>query len=102
MDEEHTGRRRWKIAGVITAAVLAVPGGAVISNAFAADGGDATSPSTQSSQSVPAQSETPAPQQRGDGDPGGRGDHGDCPGKDGDNGSGSGESGASGTGYTQQ
>ena len=49
MDEENTtsrpdsSRRRLKVAGIATVALLAVPGGAVISNAFAADGG---SPST--------------------------------------------------------
>jgi hypothetical protein len=97
MDEEPSGRRRLKVAGIAAAAVLAVPGGMAISNAFAADGGDASSSSTPA-QAIPAQGETPAPQQeRGDRD------HGDCPGKGGgQDDQGGGQSGATGTGYTMQ
>ncbi len=100
MDEENTtsrpdsSRRRLKIAGIATVALLAVPGGAVISNAFAADGGSASTTPAQPTQSRPAQAQDPAP----------RGDHGDCPGMGG-SGSGSGESGTTGTadtGYTLQ
>ncbi len=94
MDEGRTGARRLKIAGIAAAAVLAVPGGMAISSAFAADGaGGAASPT----QSVPAQSDAPAPQERGDRD------RGDCPGK-GDRGDrgGRGESGTAETGFTQQ
>ena len=88
MDEENTtsrpdsSRRRLKIAGIATVALLAVPGGAVISNAFAADGGSASTTPAQPTQSQqPAQSQDPAPQARGQGDgQGPRGDHGDCPG----------------------
>jgi len=91
------GRRRaprWSLAGIAAAAVLAVPGGMAISSAFAADGaGGAASPT----QSVPAQSDAPAPQERGDRD------RSDCPGK-GDRGDrgGPGESGTAETGFTQQ
>jgi hypothetical protein len=97
MDEEHTSRRRLRIAGIAAAAVLAVPGGMVISNAVAADGGGAASSASPSSQAVPVQSEDSAPQERQDrgGTPG---DRGDCPGKEG----GGEESGSSATGYTQQ
>ena len=111
MDKESNNERsrsshRLKIAGVAAAAVLAVPGGMAISNAFAADDGGTSSSSAQPAQVVPAQSESPAPQQRGDGGPGQRGgDRGDCPGKGGDggsSGSGSAEPGATGTGYTLQ
>ena len=63
MDEENTtsrpdsSRRRLKIAGIATVALLAVPGGAVISNAFAADGGSASTTPAQPTQSQqPAQS----------------------------------------------
>jgi hypothetical protein len=105
MDEENTtsrpdsSRRRLKIAGIATAALLAVPGGAVISNAFATDGGSTSSTPAQPSQSQPAQVQDPAPQQRGEGDgQGPRGDHGDCPGKGGE-GQG-GESGTTGTADT--
>ena len=75
MDEENTtsrpdsSRRRLKIAGIATVALLAVPGGAVISNAFAADGGSASTTPAQPTQSQqPAQSQDSAPQGRGDGD----------------------------------
>ena len=91
MDEEHTtsrpesSRRRLKIAGVVAAALVAVPGGAVISNAFAAGDGGSTTPQAQGSQSTRAQSQDPAPPQRGDGDGDGpRGHHGDCPGMGGE------------------
>ena len=97
MGEKDIGRRL-KIVGVAAAAVLAVPGGMAVSNAFAADGGGATTPSS----AVPVQSEgtTPpsddqAPRDRGDG----RGDRGDCPGKGDGGGGGSGET---GTAYTLQ
>ena len=56
MDEEHTtsrpdsSRRRLKIAGIATVALLAVPGGAAISNAFAADGGSASPTPAQPTQ----------------------------------------------------
>ena len=114
MDEENTtsrpdsSRRRLKIAGIATVALLAVPGGAVISNAFAADGGSASTTPAQPTQSQgPAQSQDSAPQGRGEGD--GRGDHGDCPGKGGEgqggsggSGGGSGESGTADTAYTLQ
>jgi hypothetical protein len=109
MDEESNNGRsrsanRLKLAGVAAAAVLAVPGGMAISNAFAADDGGNSSSPAQPAQVVPAQSESPAPQQRGDGGPGERGDRGDCPGKGGEGGGGSGsaEPGATGTGYTLQ
>jgi len=117
MDEENTtsrpdgSRRRLKIAGIATVALLAVPGGAVISNAFAADGGSASTTPAQPTQSQPAQAQAPAPQGRGEGDgQGPRGDHGDCPGMGGSgsgsgSGGGSGESGTTGTadtGYTLQ
>jgi hypothetical protein len=99
MDEEHTTRRRLKVAGIAAAAVLAVPGGMAISSAFAADGAGTSSPSGAQPAQVPVQSETPpAPQERGDGDRGPRGHHGDCPGK----GESPGASGATGTGYTMQ
>ena len=109
MDEENTtsrpdsSRRRLKIAGIATVALLAVPGGAAISNAFAADGGSASTPA-QSTQSQPAQAQDPAPQQRGEGDgQGPRGDHGDCPGKGGQGQGGeSGTTGTADTGYTLQ
>jgi hypothetical protein len=93
MDEGRT-RTRLRIAGIAAAAVLAVPGGMAISSAFAADGEGADAPSTQS---IPAQSDAPAPQERGDGD------RGDCPGK-GDHGDrgGSGESGTAETGFAYQ
>jgi hypothetical protein len=115
MDEENTtsrpdsSRRRLKIAGIATVALLAVPGGAVISNAFAADGGSAATTPAQPTQSQgPAQTQDSAPQGQGDGDgQGPRGDHGDCPGKGGEgqggsggSGSGSGESGSTGTADT--
>jgi hypothetical protein len=109
MDEENTtsrpdsSRRRLKIAGIATVALLAVPGGAVISNAFAADGGSASTTPAQPTQSQqPAQSQDSAPQERGQGDgQGPRGDHGDCPGGGGGgSGSGSGESGSTGTADT--
>jgi hypothetical protein len=97
MDEEHTRRRRLKVAGVAAAAVLAVPGGMAISSAFAADGGNAPSSSGAQPTQVPVQSETqPAPQGRGDGNRGPRGDRGDCPGE-GDRGSGGNGSGESAT-----
>jgi hypothetical protein len=110
MDEENTtsrpdsSRRRLKIAGIATVALLAVPGGAAISNAFAADGGSASTTPAQSTQGQPAQAQDPAPQQRGEGDgqvP--RGDHGDCPGKGGEGQGGeSGTTGTADTGYTLQ
>ena len=116
MDEENTtsrpdsSRRRLKVAGIATVALLAVPGGAVISNAFAADGGSASTTPAQPTQSQqPAQSQDSAPQPRGEGDgQGPRGDHGDCPGMGGggrggsgsSSGSGSGESGTTGTADT--
>src|SRR3954463_2826378 len=115
MDEEHTtsrpdrSRRRLKIAGVAAVALLAVPGGAVISNALAADGGSASTTPAQPTQSQqPAQPEGSVPQARGDGDGHGpRGGHGDCPGMGGEgqggsggSGSGSGESGTTGTADT--
>ncbi len=113
MDEEHTtsrpesSRRRLKIAGIAVAALIAVPGGAVISNAFAADGGATSTQPAQPSQSQPSQSQNPAPQQRGEGDGRGpRGDHGDCPGMGGKgqgDSSGGGESGGTtGTAYSLQ
>jgi len=121
MDEENTtsrpdsSRRRLKVAGIATVALLAVPGGAVISNAFAADGGSpSTTPAQPTQSQQPAQSQDSAPQPRGEGDgQGPRGDHGDCPGMGGEgqggspgsSGSGSGESGTTGTadtGYTLQ
>jgi hypothetical protein len=114
MDEENTtsrpdsSRRRLKIAGIATVALLAVPGGAVISNAFAADGGSPSTAPAQPTQSrQPAQSQDSARQERGEGDrQGPRGDHGDCPGKgegqggSGGSGSGTGESGGTGTADT--
>jgi hypothetical protein len=90
MDEENTtsrpdsSRRRLKIAGIATVALLAVPGGAAISNAFAADGGSAATTPAQSTQ-------------------GPRGDHGDCPGKGGEGHGGEpGTTGTADTGYTLQ
>lgn len=94
MDEEHStpspggSRRRLKIAGVAASAVLAVAGGAVISNALAADGAAPSATPAQAQQgygTVPAQSGEQAPQQRGDGD-GPRGHRGDCPGEGGQRG----------------
>jgi hypothetical protein len=114
MDEEPTtsrpdsSRRRLKIAGIATAALLAVPGGAVISNAFAAGDGGTTTPSTQPSQSQAPPAESPAPPQRGDGDGDGdgpRGHHGECPGMGGDGpqgGSSGSGTGTTGTAYSQQ
>ena len=105
MDEEPTtsrpesSRRRLKIAGIAAAALLAVPGGAVISNAFAAGDGGTTAPSTQPSQSQAPDAQNPAPQGRGDGH-GPRGDHGDCPGMGGDGQQGGSSGGGSGTGTT--
>jgi hypothetical protein len=107
MDDEQGGRRssRLKVAGIVTAAVLAVPGGMVISNAFAADGDGADSSTTPAQQTVPYGSDAPAPQ-RGD-----RDHDGDCPGM-GDHGGRGDDSGAApsspdtpsteGTGYTMQ
>jgi hypothetical protein len=68
MDEENTtsrpdsSRRRLKIAGIATVALLAVPGGAAISNAFAADGGSPSTTPAQSTQGQPAPAQDPAPQ----------------------------------------
>ena len=97
MDEEHTSRRRLKVAGIAAAAVLAVPGGMAISNAVASGGGGDAASSSPSSQALPVQSEDQAPQERPDrgATPG---DRGDCPGE----GDGGGESGSSATGLTQQ
>ena len=111
MDEDNptsrpdSSRRRLKIAGIATVALLAVPGGAVISNAYAADGGSPSTTPAQPTQSQPAQAQDPAPQQQGEGDGRGpRGDHGDCPGMGGEgqggSGSGGGESGTTGTADT--
>jgi hypothetical protein len=107
MDQDNTAnRRRLKVAGIVAAAVLAVPGGMAISNAFAADGGSPSSSPT----AVPVQSEG-SPQPYGDGaqppaDRGGApGDRGDCPPGEGGSGSGGGDGaqGSSGsTAYTLQ
>jgi hypothetical protein len=105
MDEEHdnsrprSSRRRLKIAGVAAAALIAVPGGMAISNAFAADGGGTSPTATPSTQATPAQSDGGAPQQRGAGSGAPRGDRGDCPGKDGGDGA---DTGSASTGVTQQ
>jgi hypothetical protein len=110
MDQDDTtGRRRLKVAGIAAAALLAVPGGMAISNAFAASDGSPSSPTT-----VPAQSDgypqpygdAASPQDRG-GPRGGSGDRGDCPGMGHGpgqgNGNGSGTQGSNGsTGYTLQ
>ena len=105
--DDTTNRRRLKVAGIAAAAVLAVPGGMVISNAFASDAG---SPSS-SPAAVPVQSDgypqpygdAAAPQDRG----GTPRDRGDCPGMGHGpgqgNGNGSGTQGSNGsTGYTLQ
>jgi hypothetical protein len=106
MDQDNTAnRRRLKVAGIAAAAVLAVPGGMAISNAFAAD--DGSSPSSPTA--VPVQSEG-YPQPDGDGAPpadrdGTPRDRGDCPPGEGGGGSGGGDGaqGSSGsTAYTLQ
>jgi hypothetical protein len=110
--DDTTSRRRLKVAGIVAAAVLAVPGGMVISNAFASDAGSPSSSPT----AVPVQSDG-YPQPYGDAAPpqdrgGTPGDRGDCPpgqghgpGRGDGNGSGNG-SGSQGstdsTGYTLQ
>jgi hypothetical protein len=107
MDQDNTAnRRRLKVAGIAAAAVLAVPGGMAISNAFAADGGSTPSSPT----AVPVQTQGD-PQPYGDGaqppaDRGGApGDRRDCPPGEGGSGSGDGDGaqGSSGsTAYTLQ
>jgi hypothetical protein len=110
MDQDDTtNRRRLKVAGIAAAAVLAVPGGMAISNAFAADDGSPASPTA-----VPVQSDG-YPQPYGDAAPpqdrgGTPGDRGDCPpgeghgpGRGDGNGGGDGAQGSSSsTGYTLQ
>ena len=106
MDEEQGGHahRRLRVAGIVTAAVLAVPGGMVISNAFAADGGGAAGSSTSPvQQTVPyGGSETPAPQDGGDGDRGDGPGKGDRGGSRGDSGAGPGSPSTESTGTTMQ
>ena len=107
MDQDNaTNRRRLKVAGIAAAAVLAVPGGMAISNAFAAD--DGSSPSSPTA--IPVQSDG-YPQPYGDAAPprerdGAPGDRGDCPpgeGRGDGNGNGGGAQGSNdSTGYTLQ
>ena len=80
-------RRRLKVAALLGAAVLAVPGAGIVSNAFAADGGSGSS-STQ--QQAPASGDATPVQTQDDGTP----DRRDCPEEDG-SGSGNSESGSS-------
>jgi hypothetical protein len=104
MDQDNTtNRRRLKVAGIAAAAVLAVPGGMAISNAFAADDGSSPSPTA-----IPVQSDgypqpygDAAPPRERDGTPG---DRGDCPPGEGrGNGNGGGAQGSNdSTGFTQQ
>jgi hypothetical protein len=89
---EPQRRGRVKLAAVLGAAALAIPGGAMIGNAFAADGGSSGSSTTQQQQ--PAADGATVPVQAQDDDPGRDGR--DCP-KD-EGGSGSGEGGGSGSG----
>ena len=79
-------KRKARLAAILGAAVLAIPGGALVSNALAADGASADAPA-----STPIQQEDQGPDR-------------DCPEKDGSGGQGSGESTAPApsTGYDAQ
>jgi hypothetical protein len=86
-------RRRLKLAALLGAAVLAIPGAGIVSNAFAAEGGSG-SPSTQ--QQAPADGEAFPVQTQDENAPDGR----DCPEENGGSGNGNGSgrgSGESGT-----
>lgn len=88
---------RMRLAAVLGTAVLAIPGGFAIGNAFAADGSGSSSPSTPSTQQQPADSQAlPARDEARDQDGGGP-DGRDCPKDQGGGGSGSGSGGSGGT-----
>jgi len=85
--------RRLKLAALLGAAVLAIPGAGIVSNAFAAEGGSGSS-STEQQQQAPADGEAFPVQTQDENAPDGR----DCPEENGGSGSGSGAgNGESGT-----
>ena len=90
---EPQGRGRLRLAAVLGAAALAVPGGAMIGNAFAADGSSSGSSTTQQQ---PAADPAATPVQDQDQDGPGRGGR-DCPKDQGGGGSGAGSGSGSGT-----
>jgi hypothetical protein len=96
MDADQTtptttgGNRRLKLAAVLGAAALALPGGALIGNAFASDGGSSTTAPSQQAPADPGfvqEGQQPDDERRPDGR--------DCPKDRQGNGGGSGGSGSS-------
>jgi hypothetical protein len=80
-----------KLAGLLGAAVLAIPGAGLITNAVAADGSSSSTTTEQEAPLFePAQSDEQQPDQP-------RPDRADCPEKDGDGSGSGGNGGSSGT-----
>jgi hypothetical protein len=100
MEEDQTTNRtsRAKLAGVLGAAALAIPGGALVSNALADSGSSGSTQAPAQQQLAPTQDANPyAPAQGERPDGNGRGPGGrDCPEEEG-NGGGSGSGSGSGS-----